>query len=141
MFILDTDHLSLLERADSVEGSRLRARLANVPEYEVAATIVSFEEQMRGWLARLASAKTVAQQIHNYAQLKRQLGNYRTMLVLDFDDRAGIEFERLKSSRIRVGTMDMKIAAISLALGATLLTRNTRDFAKITGLKIADWIT
>ena len=63
------------------------------------------------------------------------------MLVLDFDDRAGIEFERLKSSRIRVGTMDMKIAAISLALGATLLTRNTRDFAKITGLKIADWIT
>jgi tRNA(fMet)-specific endonuclease VapC len=35
--------------------------------------------------------------------------------------------------------MDLKIAAIALAHTATLVTRNTRDFEKIAGLKIEDW--
>src|SRR5437879_6153177 len=103
MFILDTDHLSLLERTDSPEGSRLRARLAGVPEQEVATTIITFEEQMRGWLAQLARARTLSQQVHNYGRLKKELENYRKIIILEFDDRAGIEFERLRRSRLRVG--------------------------------------
>jgi tRNA(fMet)-specific endonuclease VapC len=37
--------------------------------------------------------------------------------------------------------MDLKIASIALANGATLLTRNTRDFQKVPGLQIENWLS
>ena len=52
MFVLDTDHMSLLEWGG--EGSAvLRERLADVDSGGVATTIISYEEQMRGWMAYL----------------------------------------------------------------------------------------
>src|SRR5437870_1759662 len=71
MVILDTDHLSLLERAESAEGKRLRDKLARVPPTEIASTIVTYEEQTRGWLAYVARARTVAQQVEAYRRLER----------------------------------------------------------------------
>jgi len=47
MYLLDTDHLSVLERG-GVESQRLRRRLQAVPPDEVVATVVSYEEQTRG---------------------------------------------------------------------------------------------
>jgi tRNA(fMet)-specific endonuclease VapC len=47
----------------------------------------------------------------------------------------------LKASKLNVGTMDLKIASTVLANEATLLTRNTRDFARIPGLRVEDWIS
>jgi tRNA(fMet)-specific endonuclease VapC len=41
--------------------------------------------------------------------------------------------------RLRLGTMDLKIAAIARANDATLLTRNTTDFQKVPGLRFEDW--
>jgi tRNA(fMet)-specific endonuclease VapC len=52
MYLLDTDHISLIDRGGP-EGERVRNRLVRVRPGEVAATIVSYEEQMRGWLAVL----------------------------------------------------------------------------------------
>lgn len=52
---------------------------------------------------------------------------------------AAAEFERLRKQRIRIGTMDLKIAAIALANNATLLSKNLRDFGKVPGLKVEDW--
>ena len=57
MFLLDTDHMTMLER-DGAEAKRLRARLALIPLDDVATTIVSYEEQTQGWLALLAQART-----------------------------------------------------------------------------------
>ena len=56
MLVLDTDHLSLLEWGgpDSVA---LRERLADAAPDDVVTTIISYEEQMRGWMAYLARAK------------------------------------------------------------------------------------
>lgn len=56
-----------------------------------------------------------------------------------FDTAAAAHFENLRKAKIRVGTQDLKIASIALASGATLLTRNTRDFARIPGLLFEDW--
>jgi tRNA(fMet)-specific endonuclease VapC len=67
------------------------------------------------------------------------LDNYRQIPVLDFDREAADVYQQLRRSRIRIGTMDLKIAAIVIALDATLLTRNRRDFEKVPGLKYADW--
>ena len=78
-------------------------------------------------------------QIEAYRRLLRHLDNYRHIPVLPFDEQAAAEYERLRRSRIRIGTMDLKIAAIALSLDATLLSRNLVDFAKVPGLKVEDW--
>jgi len=59
------------------------------------------------------------------------------MYILDSE--AGFEFQRLKKIYRRLGTMDFKIAAISVVNKATLLTRNRSDFGQILELKSEDW--
>ncbi|MGC8641919.1 MAG: type II toxin-antitoxin system VapC family toxin [Isosphaeraceae bacterium] len=65
--------------------------------------------------------------------------SFRNILVLDFDEGAAVKYQQLRRSRLRVGTMDLKIAAIVLIHDATLLTRNPSDFRKVPDLKVADW--
>lgn len=138
MIILDTDCISLLER-DNANAALLRVRLAEVSPHEAATTIVTFEEQMRGWLAYLAKARSLENQITAYAKLSRFLDNYRDIPVLPFDEVAAAELRRLQSLKIRVGRMDLKIASIALAHNAQLITRNLSDFEQIPNLQIADW--
>lgn len=140
MYILDTDHISLTESAStSVEGERLRLRLAALKPEERITTIITFEEQVRGWMSYLAQARTLAKQVGAYRRLKGVLDRYLTIIVLEFDEAAAIEFERLRSLRLRIGTMDLRIAAIALAHSATVLTRNIKDFGLVPGLRVEDW--
>jgi tRNA(fMet)-specific endonuclease VapC len=60
-------------------------------------------------------------------------------LVLRFDNHASAVFNGLKAQRLRIATMDLRIASIALSQGLTLLTRNSRDFSKVPGLVIEDW--
>ncbi len=138
MYILDTDHLSVLDRGGA-EAQRLLQRLASVNPAQVAASIISYEEQMRGWLSYAAKAQTVEKQVEAYKQLKRQLTNYCTVPILEFDELAAQEFQRLRKLYSRLGTMDLKIASVALVNQAILLTRNLSDFRQITGLCIEDW--
>ena len=138
MYILDTDHLSVLDRGRG-NAQRLLQRLTSVNSIQVAVSIISYEEQMRGWLSYLAKAQTIAQQVETYKQLKRQLANYCTIPVLEFDEQAAQEFQRLRKEYPRLGTMDLKIASIVLVNQAVLLTRNSADFGQISGLSIEDW--
>ena len=139
MNVLDTDHLSLLERADSPERQRLQARLDASGEAPPTATIISYEEQVRGWLSYLARARSLQVQIDGYQRLLRQHRHYCSLRILHFDEQAAVEFQRLRKSRLRLATMDLKIAAITLVRGATLLTRNMGDFGKVPGLQVDDW--
>jgi tRNA(fMet)-specific endonuclease VapC len=41
--------------------------------------------------------------------------------------------------KIRIGTMDLRIAAIALTHGATLLSRNLVDFKRVPELEVEDW--
>lgn len=139
MIILDTDCISLLER-DNTDAARLRQRLAEeVSPLEAVTTIITFEEQMRGWLAYIAKSRTLENQIIAYAKLSRFLDNYRSIPVLPFDDVAAAEFRRLQALKIHVGTMDLRIAAITLAQNALLITHNLSDFEQVPNLKLADW--
>jgi tRNA(fMet)-specific endonuclease VapC len=139
MVILDTDHMSIIDREQAPLSIHLRNRLKQPDVKEVATTIISYEEQMRGWLSLLAKAKAVRDQVVAYRKLKNQMVNYAAVMILDFDERAAVEFQNLKRTNVRVGTMDMKIAAIALSVGATVLTRNLADFQRIPGLKVEDW--
>ena len=62
MYILDTDLISLLESVShSAEAQRLRFRLSRLKPEEHITTIITFEEQVRGWTAYLAQKRTMAQ--------------------------------------------------------------------------------
>ncbi|MGD0518047.1 MAG: hypothetical protein ABSA26_10990 [Thermoguttaceae bacterium] len=45
----------------------------------------------------------------------------------------------MRKSKVRIGTMDLRIASIALAQGFTILTRNLVDFEKVPNLKVEDW--
>jgi len=138
MIVLDTDHMSLVERGGA-EGRRIWQRIRALPPDDIATTVISFEEQARGWLARISGAKTLGRQMSDYSELKQLLQTYCGIAVLEFDAKSIVEFERLRQAKIHVGTMDMKIAAIAIANDAILLTRNRSDFSKIPDLKFEDW--
>jgi tRNA(fMet)-specific endonuclease VapC len=139
MIVLDTDHISLLERAESPERQRLLARLEAPGTPDPVVTIISYEEQVRGWLAKISSVRSLRDQIDAYRRLQWQLEHYCAFKVLGFDERAAAVFQGLKKSKVKVGTMDLKIAAIVLTEQATLLSRNLRDFMKVPDLKVEDW--
>ena len=71
MLILGTDHMSLLQRGGT-EGERIRSRLRSVPLDDVATTVVTYEEQTRGWLASCTDT-TLEQQVLNYVKDKKKL--------------------------------------------------------------------
>ncbi|MEK6262577.1 MAG: type II toxin-antitoxin system VapC family toxin [Planctomycetota bacterium] len=49
-------------------------------------------------------------------------------------------YRRLRSARLNVGAFDLKIAAITLANEATLLSRNLKDFKRVPGLSVENWL-
>jgi tRNA(fMet)-specific endonuclease VapC len=138
MPVLDTDILSILQTGRGPEADRIRTRLRASGERE-RVTIVSFEEQMRGWLNYIAGADTLEKQIGAYARLRGMLDDFRGRDVLDFDAAAAAEFARLKSAKFRISTSDLRIAAIALAHGATLITKNLSHFRKVPRLRAEDW--
>jgi tRNA(fMet)-specific endonuclease VapC len=139
MWLLDTDHVSILEHSGNPVADRLRRKLRALPEGGFGVSIVSYEEQVRGWLARINQKKTVLDQVAIYRRLRTQLELYCAIDVIEFDEQAAITFQRLRSSKVRVKTMDLKIASIAISLDATLLTRNSIDFIKVPGLRFEDW--
>ena len=138
MYLLDTDHLTTLQRGGE-SAQRLLTKLAIVSTREIATTVVSYEEQLRGWLSYIAKSRSIDAQVEAYRQLKNQLKTYCTIPVLEFNPQAAIEFKRLKKAYPRLGAMDLKIAAIALAKRADLLTRNLSDFGQIENLSAEDW--
>jgi tRNA(fMet)-specific endonuclease VapC len=139
MVILDTDHLTVIQRQSHPIFSFLSARLRRLPPSEICTTIVNIEEQMRGWLAVIARSKRVQQEITGYRQLQALLSFFADIPVLNFDESAADQLLRLRRSRIRLGSMDLKIAAIALSREATLLSRNLADFRRVPELNVEDW--
>jgi tRNA(fMet)-specific endonuclease VapC len=135
MYVLDTDHVSLYQQGNALIGERLR----NLARGQLAATIISYEEQVAGRLAVARRAQTVEARVEAYRWLQFTLDFYCRMPVLQFNQTAGTLLRRLQQMKLRVGTKDLLIGAITLANDATLLTRNYQDFHKLSGLKIEDW--
>ena len=105
---------------------------------EVVTTIVNYEEQMRGWLSFAAKAKDVSGLVDAYRKLEKYFEDFKHIPLVSFSEAAAVEFQRLRKS-LRVGTMDLRIAAIASTLDTTVLSRNLRDFEKVLGLKVEDW--
>lgn len=140
MLVLDTDLLTLVQRKTAAEYVRLNDRLEAAAATEVIGiTIVSFEEQTRGWLSYIARARTEQERIAAYRRLHELLEDFKGRTVVDYDEPAAEVCQQLVKPRIRIGTMDLRIAAIVLVNDATLLSRNLKDFGKVPGLRVEDW--
>jgi len=105
---------------------------------DFAFSIVSFHEQVLGGHALLNRARTSADLIRGYAFLLEIFQSYITTPVLPFDAAAAAIFDGLHAQKIRVATMDLRIAAIALSQGLTLLTRNVSDSGRVPGLVTED---
>ena len=139
MIILDTDCLSLLERQTGTAYLRLQAKLDEFPSDEIATTIITFEEQMRGWMSFLAKMRSIDEQVFAYETLKQYFDYFKTLTIIEFDQNAAEIYKNLKLSKIRVGTMDLKIASIAISQTAILVSRNLKDFEKVPNLVVNDW--
>jgi tRNA(fMet)-specific endonuclease VapC len=140
VIILDTDHLSILGHPESGRAMALAGRLDTSPDRPFGITIVSVVEQFRGWSAEINKAKGVAHEVRTYDRFSRFIDFIRQLLVFPFNGEAADEFARLRAQKVRIGTMDLKIAAIAIANDALLLTANRRDFAKVPGLRFDNWL-
>ena len=140
MLILDTDHLVEYQKGTSAASQRLKCRLAE-QSWPFGTTIISVEEIMRGWMAAIRRIHVLSDQVGAYMKRRRLFQFFSVWHILDFDQSAAQEFERLRMAKVHVGTMDMKIASIALARRAKLLTRNRSDFEKIPKLEVEDWLS
>ena len=140
MIILDTDVLSIAQKPESPDALVLQRHMVSLsPDVAVATTIISYHEQTRGWFEYFSKAKTRSDIVKAYFKLLKHVNDWRNINVVPFDDNASTAFDSLRAQKIRVGTPDLRIAAIALSLNATLITRNLQDFKKVPGLKIEDW--
>jgi tRNA(fMet)-specific endonuclease VapC len=128
MKLLDTDHwVALLRGRLSLEGKVS-------PDESLAITAISVAELTHG-------ASKSARAEENLARLDILLA---TLIILPFDEAAARHFGALKATLERSGNrladLDLQIASIALANDLSLITHNTRHFARIPGLQLDDWL-
>jgi len=134
-YVLDSDTISLLQRGDpTVVG-----HVGSCAPDEVAATIISVEEQLSGWYTLLRRAKMAKGLVPVYERMTETVRFFATLPLLTFTDAAASIYEQLCSQKRRTGRMDLRIAAIAIAYGAAVVTRNIDDFRDIEGLDVLDW--
>jgi len=66
------------------------------------------------------------------------------LTVVDFTLDAAKKAAKVRSNLQKLGTpigaYDVQIAAVALSLNMTLLTNNTREFERVKGLKLENWV-
>lgn len=133
--ILDTDHVSLLERNEPYAMKRFR----EFAQSEIAITVITWEEQMRGRLNVIRQATSSEQRISAYTRLGSTIRFLQDFPIINFDTIADNYYLELQRQKIRIGTQDLRIASIALSCNAVVVTRNQKDFAKVPNLILEDW--
>jgi tRNA(fMet)-specific endonuclease VapC len=132
MYCLGTDVLSATVRSDP--PLHLIRRLARTPPTEQCTTAITLGELVYGVEKRGGPA--LAERVQ---QLIASAGP-----ILPFDENAARPYGKLRAelehAGRRVAEPDLRIAAIALARGATLVTGNVRHFARIPELRIENWL-
>lgn len=139
MFLLDTDHIGIVQWESEPEYSRLLAKLSQHDADEFFVSVVSLHEEFLGWNAYISKAKELDGVVRGYDKFLQILSDFEVSQVLPFDNAAAQTFITLRQQRVRIGTMDLRIAAIALSRRMTMLSRNLSDFRQVPGLVVEDW--
>ncbi len=130
--MLDTDTCVFILRRSS--GTVL-ARIQAVPVAQQVMSVVSYAELLYG--VQLASKKK-----SNQAAVDALM---RHLAVLDWPKEAAQHYAEIRADLKKKGSMiganDLLIAAHARSLGAVVVTNNTKDFARVKGLRIENWAT
>jgi tRNA(fMet)-specific endonuclease VapC len=115
-------------------SSRVLAR----PPGEVVITVISVEEQISGWYTMLRQAKRPDDLALAFQSLIDTIQSVSQLSISPFPPPTIARYQYLAGLSLNVRHMDLWIAATVLEAGATLVTRNRRDFGRIPGLQIED---
>jgi tRNA(fMet)-specific endonuclease VapC len=137
-YLLDTDHLSILQRKTGEEYLRLSSWMSQFSVADFTCCVVGLHEQALGAHNFLIRATDTAGLIRGYELLERLPRDYLAFGLLPFDAACAAIYDGLLAQKLRVGSMDLRLASIALSHNLTVLTRNLRDFARVPGLKCED---
>lgn len=135
LFVLDSDTLSLFQAGNP----NIAARVERCAPGEVATTVISIDEQLRGWFSLVRKAKKPSQIAFAYDRLARSVSHLSQMRILTYTETAIATYEQFKKSKVSRGGNDLRIAVIALENGGIVVTRNVGDFEPIPGLRVEDW--
>jgi tRNA(fMet)-specific endonuclease VapC len=137
-YVLDTDHVSLLLGGDV---KVLAGVSTNISHLGIA--IVSVQEVFNGWTGRLNRSNDESQMIFLYTKLDVAVRFFKTTEILSYTQSASNIYQQLTHGHPDLAKRrlekDVRIASIALSIGATVVTRNRRDFELVPGLTIEDW--
>ena len=88
MFVLDTDHLTIVQQQSTPAYEYVLQRVHQHAPSAFFVSIISFHEQVMGWNAYLSQATNAAAVVRGYERLGRVLANFSTAQVLPFDEAA-----------------------------------------------------
>lgn len=132
IFMLDTDTCIFLTRGES---GVLAARVQSVPLQNQVMSAVTLAELTFGVLASAVSKRKQNQAVLDSLALH--------LAVLDWPQEAAQHYAEirldLKKRGAQLGAGDLMIAAHARAIGATVVTNNTKDFGRVKGLLVENW--
>jgi tRNA(fMet)-specific endonuclease VapC len=138
VFILDTDSASLFLAGNQKLIYRVTQEVPHV-----VTTIVTVQELFNGWAGRVNDPAEANNLVRIYGKLWQTTEFLKTIEILTFSELANTYHQRLILEHKFLGKKrlekDMRIAAIALSVGGTIITCNQKDFAQVPGLKIEDW--
>ena len=138
LFVLDTNMLSELLKANERIVRRFEA--VSISDEVVTNTISRFEI-LRGHYAAILTAADKPQLLLAHERLQSDEYKLSRFRLLPVTSRGADRFEELIQNKKlkKIGREYLLIACIALAHDATLVTRNTKDFTGIPGLKVENW--
>lgn len=137
VYLLDTDHIAILQRQPEPAYSALTRRMDEHPVERFFISVASFHEQAVGCHGYLNRQRREDDIIRGYSMFLQLLSTFATYTVLPYDKAAAGAFRRIRN--IQIGTMDLRIAATALSRDFTVLSRNTVHFGRVPGLRVEDW--
>jgi tRNA(fMet)-specific endonuclease VapC len=135
MFMLDTDTCIYIKKH---KPPQVLKKFQLLSPAEVCMSAITFAELMNGAL----KSQLVE---HNLAKLKKILKKLRQIIRVEpFDEKAAEKYGQIRSTLERkgvvIGSNDLLIAAHALSLHKTLVTNNEREFSRVEGLLIVNWV-
>lgn len=118
------------------------SRLSLIPPDEQAIPIIVAEEILRGRLNVIRQAEAGKSKITidlAYQLFEETIRDLRRLQILPYPSEAETAYQRWRDEGIRISTHDLRIAAICMVHGATLVSRNRRDFERVPDLAVEFW--